>query len=108
MVTQSESPRFNTAVFREIFDCYGGIYGKDKVFCYLAYIPTYPSGMWSFSFSAKGECNPISGFDASKSEAFATKHKLKYYNSDIHRAAFALPGFVKELLHSPVLDEQKG
>jgi spermidine synthase len=108
MVTQSESPRFNTAVFREIFDCYRGIYGQDKVSCYLAYIPTYPSGMWSFSFSSKGNYHPLNGFDAAKAEAFATQHKLKYYNGDIHRAAFALPGFVKELLNGPVVDEQKG
>lgn len=106
MVTQSESPRFNTAVFREIFDCYRGIYGQDKVSCYLVYIPTYPSGMWSFSFSAKGDAHPLHDLDAVKAEAFATEHQLKYYNADIHRAAFALPGFVKALLYSPVAHEQ--
>ena len=98
MVTQSESPRFNAKVFREIFDCYKDIYGNDKVHCYFAYIPTYPSGMWSFSFSSKGDIHPLEGFDHARAESFATQHGLRYYNGDIHRAAFALPGFVKTLL----------
>lgn len=98
MITQSESPRFNTGVFQEIFNCYRGIFGADKVHCYLAHIPTYPTGMWSFSFSTKGDLHPLTQFDAAKAEVFTEQHNLRYYNSDIHRAAFALPGFVKTLL----------
>jgi spermidine synthase len=105
MVTQSESPSYNPSVFREIFDCHRGIYGQDRVSCYLAYIATYPSGMWSFSVSTKGGIHPLQNLDTAKSEAFAMKHQLKYYNPEIHRAAFALPGFVKELLHNPELHE---
>lgn len=101
MVTQSESPRFNAKVFVEIFDCYREIFGSDKVHCYFAYIPTYPSGMWSFSFSVKGDAHPLNGFDADKAEQFSLQHQLRYYNGDIHRAAFALPGFVKSLLKTP-------
>lgn len=98
MVTQSESPRFNTKVFQEIFACYKSIFGADRVHCYLAYIPTYPTGMWSFSFSSKGDLNPITQVDLGAVESFAEKHQLQYYNEQIHQAAFALPGYVKSLL----------
>ncbi|WP_226390292.1 polyamine aminopropyltransferase [Penaeicola halotolerans] len=98
MVTQSESPRFNEKVFVEIYDCYREIFGKDKVHCYLAYIPTYPTGMWSFSYSAKGDCDPLAGLDAAKVDALSNQLQLKYYNAEIHRAAFALPNFVKKML----------
>ena len=53
MVTQSESPRFNNKVFKEVYEVYRGIFGQDNVHCYLAFIPTCPTGMWSFSYSAK-------------------------------------------------------
>ncbi|MEM7313109.1 MAG: spermidine synthase, partial [Planctomycetota bacterium] len=98
MVTQSESPRFNTKVFQEIYECYRGIFGRDKVHCYLAHVPTYPSGMWSFSFSTKGDNHPLGKVNADKINAFTDKHALRYYNADIHIAAFALPGYVRELL----------
>jgi spermidine synthase len=97
MVTQSESPRFNSQVFVEIYDCYKGIFGADKVHCYLAAIPTYPTGTWSFSFSAKGDAHPLK-FDKEQAAKFSVDQNLKYYNEDIHAAAFALPNFVKQLL----------
>jgi spermidine synthase len=97
MVTQSESPRFNSEVFVEIYDCYKGIFGAEKVHCYLAAIPTYPTGTWSFSFSAKGNSNPLV-FDRETAAEFSRKNDLKYYNEEIHAAAFALPNFVKTLL----------
>ena len=99
MVTQSESPRFNQKVFKEIYEVYRSIFGKGQVHCYLAYIPTYPTGMWSFSYSSKGKAHPLNGLDEGNSNDFAKKNKLKYYNGAIHSAAFALPGFVSEMIH---------
>lgn len=98
LVTQSESPRFNAKVFQDLFACYRDIFGTDKVHCYLAYIPTYPSGMWALSFSSKGDIHPIQDFSPEVADQFADQHGLQYYNADIHSAAFALPGFVRNLL----------
>ena len=98
MVTQSESPRFNNKVFKEVYDVYRGIFGREKVHCYLAYIPTYPTGMWSFSYSSKGSAHPIDGFNEEKVMAFTEQNKLNYYNDSIHKSAFALPNFVKEMI----------
>ena len=97
MVTQSESPRFNSKVFKEVYQVYRSIFGQDKVHCYLAYIPTYPTGMWSFSYSTKGNVHPLDSLDKLKSKKFAKLNHLKYYNEAIHEAAFALPNFVKEM-----------
>ncbi|RAU83109.1 polyamine aminopropyltransferase [Pontibacter arcticus] len=98
MVTQSESPRFNSEVFVEIYDTYKQIFGSNKVHCYLAAIPTYPTGTWSFSFSSKGEAHPLK-FDQERAAAFSKEQGLKYYNEEMHTAAFALPNFVKDLLN---------
>ena len=98
MITQSESPRFNNKVFKEIYEVYGSIFGKDKVHCYLAYIPTYPTGMWSFSYSAKGDAHPLNDFNKEKSKKFSDEQDLSYYNEGIHESAFALPNFVKKMI----------
>ncbi|MDR0943787.1 MAG: polyamine aminopropyltransferase [Ruminococcus sp.] len=64
---------------------------------YQAHIPTYPSGHWLFGFASKGNINP---FDFDKKAWEALNIKTKYYNTDIHTGAFALPTYVKELLES--------
>lgn len=97
-VSQSESSYYAPKVQRELYDCFRSIWGNEKVFCYLAFIPTYPSGMWSFSFSSKGSVHPFENFDEAYAKSFATQHELKYYNQEMHRAAFALPSFVRDLL----------
>ncbi|HEC89960.1 MAG: spermidine synthase [Thermoplasmata archaeon] len=98
MVTQSESPTFNPPVFQEIYRTYREIFGLNNVYCYLAFIPTYPSGMWSFSYCSKGSVHPLNDLDDEKAARFTNSHPLKYYHPDMHRAAFVLPTFVKELL----------
>ena len=98
MVTQSESPTFNPPVFQDLYKVYRDIFGVNNVYCYLAFIPTYPSGMWSFSYCSKGSIHPLNDLDDKKSAEFTNSQPLKYYHPDIHRAAFVLPTFVKELL----------
>ncbi len=98
IAAQSESPRFNQPAFVDIHQCLKGIFGADQVFCYLAFIPTYPTGMWSFNYATKGAAHPIQGMDAARSESFAIAHDLQYYNVGIHQAAFALPTFVQTML----------
>ncbi|MEW5993206.1 MAG: polyamine aminopropyltransferase [Candidatus Zixiibacteriota bacterium] len=93
MVAQSESPFYNrktvTALYwnlKEIFPI---------VRMYTCFMPIYPSGLWSFAFCSK-KYDPLDSFD----EARWTQLNLttKYYNADVHRGAFMLPQFVKELV----------
>ncbi|MBN2602997.1 MAG: polyamine aminopropyltransferase [Candidatus Thermoplasmatota archaeon] len=102
MVTQSESPEFNTSVFQEIYRCYREIFGKNNVHCYLAFIPTYPSGMWSFSYCSKGSIHPVNDLDFKHASDFVKQHKLRYYNAEIHNSSFILPNFVRELLSDKI------
>jgi len=97
MVVQSESPRYNEQAFAGVNKCNRELFGEANVFPYLAYVPTYPTGMWSFSMAVKGDAKP-SSLDSAAIQAFAEKHDLSYFNGDIHSAAFALPTFARKLL----------
>ena len=58
---------------------------------YQAHIPTYPSGHWLFGFASK-KYDPVKDLDAEKWNKLGLK--TKYYNTDIHNGAFALPNYV--------------
>ncbi len=58
---------------------------------YLGPVPTYPVGMWCYTFLSDA-------VDPTARRALRIPEGLKYYNSDIHRAAFALPNFLKARL----------
>jgi len=60
-------------------------------------IPTYASGYWYFGFASK-KFDPL--IDHKPEEWGKFGIKTKYYNSEIHRASFALPNYVKEILQS--------
>lgn len=98
MTAQSESPRFNQAAFVDMNRCLRGIFGAENVACYLAFIPTYPTGMWSFSYASKGAAHPVNDINVERSNQFSTQHNLQYYSADMHRAAFCLPPFIHQLL----------
>ncbi|KAL5014941.1 hypothetical protein ScPMuIL_009211 [Solemya velum] len=64
-------------------------------------IPTYPSGQIGFIL-----CSLDSNLNLSEplrkfTEEDIKQKKLRYYNTDIHRASFVLPQFVKEALDTP-------
>lgn len=98
LCTHSESPHFNRKVFVELTHCIQGIFGKNKVDTFLVYIPTYPTGMWSFLYASKGDRHPLNDLDNEVADQFAKEHGLQYYNAAIHRSAFVLPTFVRGLL----------
>lgn len=62
---------------------------------YQVHIPTYASGHWLFGFASK-TFDPVEDLDAEKWNALG--HATRYYNTDIHKGAFAIPNYVKELL----------
>lgn len=88
MVAQSESPFFNQDVIQMVWQ------GISQVFpitdLYLANIPTYPSGLWSFTIGSKQH-------DPRKIQT-SPDYPLKYYNSAVHKAAFELPAFVGDII----------
>ena len=65
------------------------------VHVYQYHMPTYPSGHWLFGFASK-KYDPIEDHDPARWEALNLS--TRYYNSQIHKGAFALPNFVLEHL----------
>jgi spermidine synthase len=62
---------------------------------YQAHIPTYPSGHWLFGFSSK-QYHPVSDLKAERWNALGLK--TRYYNTNLHKAAFALPTYVEDMI----------
>jgi spermidine synthase len=98
MTAQSESPWFHSESLTDLTHCLRSIFEGDRVHPYLVFIPTYPTGMWSFIYAAKGDIHPWQNLDRAQAQAFAERESLQYYNADVHLAAFSLPTFVRKLL----------
>jgi spermidine synthase len=99
LIAQGESPKFNENAFAELNATLRHIFGTENAAVSLFYVPTYPTGMWSFQYGMKGGVQPKTIDKAAEIDAFVEAKGLKYYNSDIHKASFALPNFVKTLLN---------
>lgn len=84
------------SICREIF--------KGSVHYAWTSVPTYPSGTIGFvicttagpAVDVKNPVNPIEKVEG----AIEYKRELKFYNSEMHRAAFALPTFLKREVSS--------
>ncbi|MBQ3856441.1 MAG: polyamine aminopropyltransferase [Ruminococcus sp.] len=62
---------------------------------YQAHIPTYPSGHWLFGFASK-KYHPVRDYNSTKWSMLGLE--TKYYNTQLHCGAFALPNYVEEML----------
>jgi len=89
VVTQAESFFYHRKIIKSLFSFIKDIYPISEY--YYTLVPTYPSGMIGFTFCSK-KYHPIKDFN--KTEALKLTD-LKYYNKDIHRAAFDLPTFAQ-------------
>jgi spermidine synthase len=95
LVNQHESPFYSDdakamqGAHRRIAD----IFPVAKV--YQAHIPTYPSGLWLFGFASRS-LHPVRDLNAQAWESLAIR--TRYYNTNLHRGAFALPTYVEEAL----------
>lgn len=96
LINQHESP-FYSAHQRSVRDAHRHIAVEFPVSTvYQCHIPSYPSGHWLFGFASK-KYHPIGDLDATRWNRLGIR--TRYYNTDLHRGAFALPNYVKELLN---------
>jgi spermidine synthase len=102
LITQSESPMFHEETFMELNKCLKSIFGNEHTHTLLFHATTYPSGMWSLQMAVKGQSHPVKDFNADKARQFSRANGLKYYNHELHTAAFALPTFVRNMLGESV------
>ena len=90
VINQAENPHYSAEWVQGIYKKLTNIFPIASV--YQAFIPMYPSGHWLFGFASK-KYQPL---DIKEEPLFV--NELKYYNKEVHKAAFALPNFVKKLL----------
>lgn len=89
LVAQSESPFLHQDLIRSMKE--GMKTAFPHVTLYVAAIPTYPSGFWSFMMASK---HPVTPAERARTASIATR----YWTPAIQDAAFVLPRFVGELL----------
>ncbi|MBR2982935.1 MAG: polyamine aminopropyltransferase [Kiritimatiellae bacterium] len=95
LINQHESP-FYAAHKKSVRDAHRHIAVEFPVSTvYQCHIPSYPSGHWLFGFASR-KYHPIGNLD----EARWNKLRIntRYYNTALHRGAFALPNYVLDIL----------
>ncbi len=90
-VAQTESPFLNSSLISRVYGDISSIFAITKL--YLAAIPTYPSGLWSFTIGSK-IYDPSVIADQERANSLQTK----YYTPSLQASLFHLPRFVEELL----------
>jgi spermidine synthase len=89
-VAQTDNPWFTPELITNVFKDVSEIFPITRL--YTANIPTYPSGLWTFTIGSK-QHDPLE-----VSEARFHDIETKYYTKELHKAAFALPKFVGDLI----------
>jgi spermidine synthase len=98
LVAQGESPKFNEKAFKELNFTLQEIFGTDKAPVSLFFVPTYPTGMWSFQYGLKGNVGQNQVPEKPVIDSFVSENGLRYYNHGLQTASFALPNFVADLV----------
>ncbi|XP_064960104.1 spermine synthase-like isoform X3 [Musa acuminata AAA Group] len=101
LCNQAESMWLHTHLIQDMLSICREIF--KSVHYAWASVPTYPSGVIGFLLcSTNGPpvhfLNPINPID--KQETLKCKRELRFYNSEMHKAAFVLPSFAKKELSS--------
>jgi len=99
LTAQTESPWVDSYhdSIRQVSQALNNTFDVSKL--YLAFIPLYPTGMWSMAYAAKGiDPHEQSVIDRVKKGCRVFEKSLRYYNLEMHTGSFALPNFVKDII----------
>ncbi|OIJ21821.1 spermidine synthase [Anaerobacillus alkalidiazotrophicus] len=89
-VAQTDNPWFHSHLITNVFKDVKEVFPITRL--YTANIPTYPSGLWTFTIGSK-QYDPLE-VEEDRFHEIATK----YYTKELHKAAFVLPRFVSDLI----------
>ena len=89
-VAQTDNPWFKADLIKKVNSDVKEIFPITRT--YVANIPTYPSGLWTFTMGSK-KYDPLT-----IKEEEIKDLPTKYYSPELHHAAFKLPKFVKALV----------
>jgi spermidine synthase len=88
-IAQTDNPWFKADLIQSVNRDVREIFPIVRVYC--ANIPTYPSGLWTFTMGSK-KYDPLE-----VDETKIPEIESKYYTPRLHKAAFVLPRFVEDL-----------
>ena len=95
LINQSESAMYDNTK-KELQRAYSKIKEKFEIATvYQYHNATYAGGHWLFGFASK-KYHPLEDFDAKRWDDL--KLKTRYYNTELHSGAFAIPNYIKEAL----------
>ncbi|QHE53869.1 polyamine aminopropyltransferase [Pontibacillus sp. HMF3514] len=89
LVAQTDNPWFKADLIQQVYQDVKEIFPITRL--YTANIPTYPSGLWTFTMGSKTQ-DPLEVPESRFHEI-----ETKYYTKELHKASFVLPKFVKDL-----------
>ena len=90
-VFQTESPLFMEQEFVKTVNDLRSVFGRGSVYPYLATVPSYPGGLWSFTFCSES-ADPLG---IVSEDSYSSRPELRYYTPAVHRAAFRVTGFYR-------------
>ncbi len=93
-VAQTESPFYNKDIIASSVKCLNNLFPVARL--YLAPVPSYPGGLWSFALGSKKH-RPDNRQDTALIERCKQAEECRYYTPEIHLAAFDLPPFISQL-----------
>ncbi|MBC2581173.1 polyamine aminopropyltransferase [Clostridium sp. DJ247] len=89
-IAQTETPFYLPDVVKRVYDDAKAVFPITKLF--MAAIPTYPSGFWSFTVGSKK-------YDPEKVDlSNIVDIESKYYTKKLHKSCFVLPKFIEDIL----------
>jgi spermidine synthase len=95
VVSQAESPFYEEERQRSMLGILGRRFRRVQLYNYVNL--TYPGGLWSFTFAARGDLCPVGDFDPQRVRDSGLE--FRYYSPTVHRAAFVHPEFQARNLH---------
>ena len=90
LAAQTESPHYSPQLVAKIYAELRAAF--TEVEAYLGFIPTYPSGCWSWAWASNGRGRQ-DFFDHARAERIA--RGCRYYTPQVQEAAFTLPAFAR-------------
>lgn len=100
LTAQAESPLFGQHISQAMVESLKTLF--PLTFKYQSFIPTYPSGHWLFILASKKH-HPTKNYRLK--DALSMEKEFKYYNAELHKAAFALPTWVRNPQIEPEDDD---
>lgn len=95
LVTQNGVPFLQADELRGTMRAFGALFADWT--CYLATVPSYAGGPMAFGWASDGTARDVD-LDTLRMRYVAAELSTRYYTPQVHKAAFALPGYVNDLL----------